>query len=108
MPAKAQIPNPMIGKKIRKVIKTPVMMGVVRIWTRASKGPPVGIVELCLPDEGVAVDVEAAVEVADVELEEVEECLGKGRSCRFSTCGWVPVSIKRWREDGADMAERSR
>jgi len=31
IPAKDQIPNPMIGRKIRKVINTPVIMGVVRI-----------------------------------------------------------------------------
>jgi len=51
MPAKDQIPNPIIGKKIKKVINTPVMMGVVRIWTRSRSGPPVGMVELDRPEE---------------------------------------------------------
>jgi hypothetical protein len=55
----------MIGKKIKKEIKTPVMIGVVRIWTLERRGPPVGIVESFRPDEGVAVDVEVSVAVDD-------------------------------------------
>lgn len=51
IPAKDQIPNPMMGRKIKYVIKTPVMMGVVRIWTRSRRGPPVGMVELDRPVE---------------------------------------------------------
>lgn len=55
-----------MGKKIKNEIKTPVMIGVVRIWTLLRSGPPVGIVELCRPDEGVAVDVDVEVEVEEL------------------------------------------
>ena len=81
IPAKDQIPNPMIGRKIRKVINTPVIMGVVRIWTLSRRGPPVGMVELDRPVE------------EDERPEEDDEELGRngnGRSCRLSI-GWVPV-----------------
>ena len=44
--ANAHTPKAMMGRKMRKVTRTPVMMGVVRICTRSSSGPPVGMVEL--------------------------------------------------------------
>jgi len=82
MPAKDQIPNPMMGRKIKKVIKTPVIIGVVRIWTRSRRGPPVGMVELDRP-----VEVEEGDEADEDEVGRV----GNGRSWRFSMGGWVPV-----------------
>jgi len=71
MPAKDQIPNPMMGRKIKKVIKTPVIMGVVRIWTLSRRGPPVGMVELDRP-----VEVEEGDEADEDEVGRV----GNGRS----------------------------
>jgi len=71
IPAKDQIPNPMIGRKIKKVIKTPVIMGVVRIWTLSRRGPPVGMVELDRPVE---------VEEGDEADEEEVGRVGNGRS----------------------------
>lgn len=101
--ASAQMPKPMMGRKMRKVMRTPVMMGVVRIWTRSSRGPPVGMVELWRPDEGVEVE-----EPVGAERVEDEECLGNGRSWRFSTgVGWVPVSSRTCLEEERDNSERS-
>lgn len=71
IPAKDQIPNPMMGRKIKKVIKTPVIMGVVRIWTRSRRGPPVGMVELARPVE---------VEEGDEADEDEVGRIGNGRS----------------------------
>lgn len=71
IPAKDQIPNPMMGRKIKKVIKTPVIMGVVRIWTLSRSGPPVGMVELDRPVE---------VEEGDEDDEDEVGRIGNGRS----------------------------
>jgi hypothetical protein len=87
----------MIGRKIKKVINTPVMMGVVRIWTLSRRGPPVGMVELDRPDE------EDDGREAD---DEEEGRKGKGRSCRLSI-GWVPVKSIMWEELGTGIVDRS-
>lgn len=55
------------------------MMGVVRIWTRDSSGPPVGIVELPCPAPVLDVEVEEGDEVEEDEVGRV----GNGRSWRF-------------------------
>jgi hypothetical protein len=62
--------------KIKKVMRKPVMMGVVRIWTRWSRGPPVGIVEFESEAESSDVDDGDAAE----EEEEAEGRVGNGRS----------------------------
>lgn len=68
----------MIGKKMKNEIKTPVMIGVVRIWTRSRSGPPVGIVELCRPEDGVEVEVEEDVEETSALVDDGR--WGNGRS----------------------------
>lgn len=75
IPANDQIPNPMIGIKIKNVIRNPVMIGVVKIWTRWSRGPPVGMVEFPLSESELVPDGDEAE-----EEEEGEGRLGKGRS----------------------------
>jgi hypothetical protein len=72
----------MIGRKIKNEIKTPVMIGVVRIWTRSRRGPPDGMVEFDRPVE---------LDEGDEDEDDVVGRVGKGRSCRFSMGGCVPV-----------------
>lgn len=55
--------NVVRGIKSLKVISNVVMIGVVRIWMWLNRGVLVGMVELCLGEEGVGWVVRDEVEV---------------------------------------------